>query len=68
MINRYKRINKEENDEKIIEYVEKRDTLRRGVEEIQRQNTVNEYTKLHKYSKNLTKGCEPRNLKVLDVN
>jgi len=37
------------------------------VEEIQ-QNTVNEYRKFYKYTKNLTKENEPINLQVLDGN
>jgi len=42
--------------------------LRRRVEEIKRHNTLNEYRKHFKYTKNLTKGYEPRNLNVLDLN
>jgi len=55
--------------EKHIEYVERKEKrLRRRVEEIQRHNTVKEYRKHFKYTKNLTKEYEPRNLDVLDVN
>jgi hypothetical protein len=42
--------------------------LRRRVEEIKRHNTVKEYRKHFKYTKNLTKEYEPRNLNILDVN
>jgi len=41
--------------------------MRRKVEEI-RQNTVTEYMKFYKYTKNITKEYDPRNLNVLDVN
>jgi hypothetical protein len=42
--------------------------LKRRVEEIKRHNTLKEYRKHFKYTKNLTKEYEPRNLNVLDVN
>jgi hypothetical protein len=41
---------------------------RRKEEEIWQQNTVTEYVKFYKYTKNLTKEYQRRNLKVLDVN
>ena len=40
----------------------KREMMRRKVEEIWRQNTMKEYMKFIKYTKNLTKEYHPRNL------
>jgi predicted transcriptional regulator len=54
---------------KHTEYVEKkREMKRRKVEEVQWQNTVQEYRKFYKYTKNLNKEYQPINLNVLDVN
>jgi hypothetical protein len=45
----------------------KREMMRRRMEEI-RQYTMREYRQFYKYTKNLTKEYQPRNLNVLVVN
>ena len=42
--------------------------MRRRLDEIKRRNAVKEYRKHFKYTKNLTKEYEPRNLNILHVN